>query len=277
MGFRGGFEFASYREVATAPSNEDDAWLLICTVAERQIDRLEKLLEFHKAIEAEEASERDDLAALDTSAAFERHRRYRSALHRELMKLMDALRKARGEACEDGVASEDAVVSGQWSVASEFGEIGDATPPMTSDDGVAFNPKSAIQNPKSEEWSVASEFGEIGDATSPMTSDVGVAFNPKSAIQNPKSEILLHEERDATDGAAAAKAPEKVPNEANSGSTQSSMPIDVQLFAIDPQGGKRSQSAAGRTVGLDAWKDPFEPIAPGSGSKEGARGRKSIE
>ena len=134
VGFRGGFEFASYREVASAPSNEDDAWLLICTVAERQIDRLEKLLEFHKAIEAEEASERDDLAALDTSPAFERHRRYRSALHRELMKLMDALRKARGEACEDGVASgqwpvasEDGVASGQWSVASESGTSGEST------------------------------------------------------------------------------------------------------------------------------------------------------
>jgi hypothetical protein len=117
VGFRGGFKFASYREVATAPSNEDDAWLLICTVAERQIDRLEKLLEFHKAIEAEEASERDDLAALDTSPAFERHRRYRSALHRELMKLMDALRKARGEACADGVAG------GEWRVASELGSF----------------------------------------------------------------------------------------------------------------------------------------------------------
>jgi len=101
---------------------------------------------------------------------------------------------------------------------------------MTSDVGVAFNPKSAIQNPKSEEWSVASESGKSGES--------------------------LQEE---------CTAPEKVPNEANLGSTQSSMPIDVQLFAIDPQGGKRSQSGAGRTVGLDAWKDPFEPIAPGSG------------
>ncbi len=40
----------------------------------------------------------------------------------------------------------------------------------------------------SGECGVASECGEIGDATTPITSDIGVAFNPKSAIQNPKSE-----------------------------------------------------------------------------------------
>jgi hypothetical protein len=42
------------------------------------------------------------------------------------------------------------VASGQWSLASESGEIGEATPQTHCDDGVAINPESAIQNPESE-------------------------------------------------------------------------------------------------------------------------------
>jgi hypothetical protein len=42
-----------------------------------------------------EAAERYDRAALDCSPAFERHRRYQSARHRELLRTLEAFRKMR--------------------------------------------------------------------------------------------------------------------------------------------------------------------------------------
>ncbi len=49
----------------------------------------------HEEIEAEEAAERYDRAALDCSAESERHRRYQSARHRELMQTLETLRRMR--------------------------------------------------------------------------------------------------------------------------------------------------------------------------------------
>src|SRR5208337_3499934 len=59
--------------------------------------RLEELLAEHEEIEAEEAAERCDRAALDCSPEFERHRRYQAARHRELMRTLETLRKMRKE------------------------------------------------------------------------------------------------------------------------------------------------------------------------------------
>ncbi len=69
--------------------------ILICSVIERHVGRLEELLAEHEAIEADEADERYDRAALDCSPAFERHRRYQSARHRELIRTLEAFRKLR--------------------------------------------------------------------------------------------------------------------------------------------------------------------------------------
>src|SRR5208282_46969 len=68
---------------------------LICSVIERHVGRLEELLAEHEEIEADEADERYDRAALDCSPAFERHRRYQSARHRELLRTLEAFRKMR--------------------------------------------------------------------------------------------------------------------------------------------------------------------------------------
>ncbi len=74
-----------YREIALPPSDETAALILIGSVIERHVGRLEELLAEHEEIEAAEAAERHDRAALDCSPAFERHRRYQSARHRELL------------------------------------------------------------------------------------------------------------------------------------------------------------------------------------------------
>ena len=97
LGYIGGFQFVSYRQIAPPPSDKNAALILICSVIERHVGRLEELLAEHEQIEADEADERYDRAALDCSPAFERHRRYKSARHRELMRTLETLRKMRKE------------------------------------------------------------------------------------------------------------------------------------------------------------------------------------
>ena len=62
---------------------------------EQQVDRLTRLLAEHEQLAAEEAAELPDRAAFDPSPGFERHRRYRTALGRELLRTLDTLRKLR--------------------------------------------------------------------------------------------------------------------------------------------------------------------------------------
>ena len=95
LGYIGGFEFVTYREIAPPPSDKNAALILICSVIERHVGRLEELLAEHEQIETAEAAERYDRAALDCSPAFERHRRYQSARHRELIRTLEEFRKLR--------------------------------------------------------------------------------------------------------------------------------------------------------------------------------------
>ncbi len=95
VGYKRGFMIVPYREIAAPPSDETAALILIRSVIERHVGWLEKLLAEHEEIEAVEAVERYDRAALDCSSAFERHRRYQSARHRELMRTLETLRRMR--------------------------------------------------------------------------------------------------------------------------------------------------------------------------------------
>ena len=67
LGNYGGFQYVPYREIAPPPSDETAALSLICSVIERHVGRLEELLAEHEEIEAAEAAERYDRAALDCS------------------------------------------------------------------------------------------------------------------------------------------------------------------------------------------------------------------
>ena len=62
MGYKGGFQFVPYREIAPPPSDETAAMILICSVIEQHVGRLEELLAEHEEIEADEAAERYDRA-----------------------------------------------------------------------------------------------------------------------------------------------------------------------------------------------------------------------
>jgi len=113
VGYKGGFLSVPYREIAPAPSDETEALTLIRSVIEQHVGRLEELLAEHEAIEAEEAAERYDRAALDCSPEFERHRRYQSARHRELMRTLDMLQKMRKEEFGTGIG-ESGMRNGEW-------------------------------------------------------------------------------------------------------------------------------------------------------------------
>ena len=124
LGYVGGFEFVPYREIAPAPSDENAALILIGSVIERHVGRLEELLAEHEEIEAAEAAERHDRAALDCSPAFERHRRYQSARHRELLRTLEEFRKLRiaDFGMENG---EGEKADGKCQVADDRGQMAD--------------------------------------------------------------------------------------------------------------------------------------------------------
>jgi len=170
VGYKGGFLSVPYREIAPAPSNETEALSLIRSVIERHVGRLEELLAEHEEIEAEDAAERYDRAALDCSPAFERHRRYQSARHRELLRTLETLRKMRKEEFGTGNGEGEKadgkcqIADGKWQMADDGcptaddgcevrsggcgdGESGETTPQAPSEDGVA-----------SGEWRVKSEW-----------------------------------------------------------------------------------------------------------------------
>ena len=64
MGYYGGLKYVPYREIALPPSDETTALNLIRSVIERHVGRLQELLAKHEEIEADEAAERYDRAAL---------------------------------------------------------------------------------------------------------------------------------------------------------------------------------------------------------------------
>ncbi len=236
-----------YREIAPAPSDKTAALILICSVTERHVGRLEELLAEHKEIEAAEAAERYDRAALDCSPAFERHRRYQSARHRELMRTLETLQKMRKE--EFGTGDGE---SGMRN--SECG-MGNGQGGM-ADDGCRMADDAC------EVRSGGCGDGQDGETTPEVSQGPIVGLDSDRVIDdstNDKIGILSHEGTDATDRAyqgacdrqsvpSGGKTPENVQNEANPESTQSSLPLVVESYSTEPAGRKQSQSAAGGAV-----------------------------
>ena len=132
LGYVGGFEFVPYRQIAPPPSDKNAALILICSVIERHVGRLEELLAEHEQIEAAEAAERYDRAALDCSPAFERHRRYQSARHRELIRTLETLRRMRNSECGTG-NGEAEKADGKCQVADDRGQMADDRGQMADD------------------------------------------------------------------------------------------------------------------------------------------------
>ena len=84
-----------WREIAPRPKDASEAWAVLYAIVDEHVGRLEELLAQNEAIETIEDPTWRDRAAMDCSAAFERHRRYQSAKTRELHKTLDTLIKMR--------------------------------------------------------------------------------------------------------------------------------------------------------------------------------------
>jgi hypothetical protein len=95
LGYTGGFHHKPYRAITPPFTDVQEAYSLICSIVEKQGTRLEALLARHQEVEAAQAAERRDRAALDCSPEFERHRRYQSALQREIARSTCSARCAR--------------------------------------------------------------------------------------------------------------------------------------------------------------------------------------
>ena len=248
VGYKGGFMIVPYREIAPPPSDETAALILIGSVIERHVGRLEELLAEHEEIEADEADERYDRAALDCSPAFERHRRYQSARHRELLRTLETLRKMRKEEFGTG--------NGEGEKADDRGQV--------ADDGCDVRSGGCGD-------------GESGQPTPEVSQGRIVGHDSNRVIDdstNDKIGILSHEGMDATDRPyqgdcdrqslpSGVKMRENVQNEANPESTQSSLPLEVESSLREPPGRKRSQSTQAvawgeRRVATGQWPVAIE-------------------
>ena len=96
-----------WREIADRPSGTDQAWAVLRAEVNQRIDQLSSTLgEFVRVASADAA----DRAALDCSPGLARHRRHRLAMGRELLRIMDVLRKS---------SSAKQMASGQCQTADE--------------------------------------------------------------------------------------------------------------------------------------------------------------
>ena len=267
LGYVGGFEFVPYRQIAPPPSDKNAALILICSVIERQVGRLEELLAEHEQIEAAEAAERYDRAALDCSPAFERHRRYQSARHRELIRTLETLRKMRKEEFGTGNRefgmrnSECGLGNGEGGMAEGGCRAADDKCQMADDEWQVAGGELKMGD---EQCEVEAGGCDQGQSSEPMTegsSGPVVGHDSQRVTEDAtddKNGILSHEGAHAAgqpaqgDGVGQClpddvTTPQKAPNKANLESKQSLESQELKSENAGAEGRKQSQSSQGET------------------------------
>src|SRR5271166_5179864 len=272
LGYVGGFEFVPYREIAPPPSDKNAALILICSVIERHVGRLEELLAEHEQIEADEADERYDRAALDCSPAFERHCRYQSARHRELLGTLETLRKMRKEEFGTG-NGEGEKADGKCQVADDRGQMADGRGRMANDECQMADDECQVAEGELQvvggELKMGDEQREVeaggcdeGQSSEPMTEGnsgpvVGHDFQRVTEdATDDKNGILSHEGAHAAgqpaqgDGVGQClpedmTTPQKATNKANLESKQSLESQELKSESAGAEGRKQSQSSKG--------------------------------
>jgi hypothetical protein len=260
LGNKGGFQYVPYREIASPPSDKTAALTLIRSVIERHVGRLEELLAEHEEIEADEADERYDRAALDCSTEFARHRRYQSTRHRELMRTLETFRKMRKEEFETG---NEEFGMRNWVCGMENEESGMA-------DGKCQMADDRVQMANERCDAQACGYDE-GQNSEPMTEGrLGQIVGQDSNLvivgsTNDKIGILSHEGTDAADRVCQAdgvgqcidgvRTPKKAPNKPNFESNQSNEPQILKSETSGAEGRKQSQSPKGETRRKSSSRD----------------------
>src|SRR5208337_2839184 len=193
--------------------------------------RLEKLLAEHEEIEADDWVDR---AALDCSPAFERHRRYQSARHRELMRTLETLRKMRKEEFgtgngKSGVrSSECGMRNGQGGMADDECQMANAECQMADDE---------CQVSGGEPMAEGSSGPIVGHHSNRVIDD----------STNDKIGILSYEDAHAPgqqgqgDGVGQClpddvTTPQKAPNKANLESNQNLNPQELESETAEAEG-----------------------------------------
>ena len=293
LGYKGGFQFVPYREIAPPPSDETAALTLIRSVIERHVGRLSELLAEHEEIEADEADERYDRAALDCSPEFERHRRYQSARHRELLRTLETLRKMRKEEFGTG-NGEGEKADGKCQVADDRGQMADDECQLAHDECQVAEGELQVAGGElkmgDERCEVEAGSCDDGQSSEPMTEgSSGPIVGHDSQRDNEDATddeigILFHEGAHAAgqpgqgDGVGQClpddvTTPQKAPNKANLESKQIMESQEIKSETAGRRGGNKAKvprrrrgesrgramaDRLGRVAG-DRW--PVEPKA----------------
>ena len=267
LGYIGGFEFAPYRQIAPPPSDKNAALILICSVIERHVGRLEELLAEHEEIEAAEAAERYDRAALDCSPAFERHRRYQSARHRELLGTLEAFRKMRKE--EFGTGNGEAEkADGNCRMADDREQMADDECQVADDECQVADDECQVAGGElkmgDEQCEVEAGGCDEGQNSEPMTEGISgpvVGHDSQRVIEDSTNDtigIVSHEGTHAAgqpgqgDGVGQClpddvTTPQKAPNKANLESKQIMESQELKSETAGAEGRKQSQSSKEET------------------------------
>ena len=267
LGYKGGFQFVPYREIAPPPSDETAALTLIRSVIERHVGRLNELLAEHEEIEADEADERYDRAALDCSPEFERHRRYQSARHRELLRTLETLRKMRKEEFGTG-NGEGEKADGKCQVADDRGQMADDECQVAHDECQVAEGELQVAGGElkmgDERCEVEAGSCDDGQSSEPMTEgSSGPIVGHDSQRDNEDATddeigILSHEGAHAAgqpgqgDGVGQClpddvTTPQKAPNKANLESKQIMESQELKSETAGAEGRKQSQSSKEET------------------------------
>ena len=270
LGYKGGFQFVPYRQIAPPSSDETAALTLIRSVIERHVGRLEELLAEHEQIEAAEADERYDRAALDCSPAFERHRRYQSARHRELIRTLETLRKMRKEEFGTG-NGESGMRNSECGMGNGQGGMADDGCRM-ADDACELRSGGCGGGQDDETMPEVSQGRIVGHDSQRVTEDA----------TDDKIGTLSHEGAHAAgqpgqgDGVGQCPpddvtTPQKAPNKANLEAKQGLESQELKSEIAGAEGRKQSQSSKGGDedkAGLARWLigSAERPAAGGQGS-----------
>ncbi|MGZ3431226.1 MAG: hypothetical protein ACXWN0_05675 [Isosphaeraceae bacterium] len=269
VGYKGGFMIVPYREIAPAPSDETAALTLIGSVIERHVGRLNELLAEHEEIEADEADERYDRAALDCSPAFERHRRYQSARHRELIRTLETLRKMRKEEFGTG-NGEGEKADGKCQVADDRGQMADDECQVAEGDLQVAGGKPKMGDEQREVQAGGCDEGQSSEPMTEGSSGPVVGHDSQRVTEDATDDkigTLSHEGAHAAgqpgqgDGVGQCPpddvtTPQKAPNKANLEAKQGLESQELKSEIAGAEGRKQSQSCKGGDedrAGLARW------------------------
>ena len=228
-------------QIAPRPSDQAEAWKTLYAVVEEHISRLEALLERNKDMEAEEANDWVDRAALDLSPEFERHRRYLSAKTRELHKTLETLRKMqesdRGNGkcqmtygtCEmtDG---ESQMTDGESQMTDGESEMTDGKCEMTDGESQMTDGESQMTDGESQ---MTDGESQMTDGKCQMAEDKGPTADDQCLRAVPE-EVTTNQMCQAAEGEGPASVESELP-----GAVRNSIPYGP---AMSEKNSKQSQS-----------------------------------